>query len=114
MESKKLEALLMAVDLGSFTKAAEVMGYTQSGLTHMMNSLEREVGFRLNALSGIHPAPQAQQHPRQQDQPRSLFQARGVSAGFLDIRQHPVPCWAHAGAFAKRCMSGYRLLPWRA
>ena len=30
MESKKLEALLMAVDLGSFTKAAEVMGYTQS------------------------------------------------------------------------------------
>ena len=41
MESKKLEALLMAVDLGSFTKAAEVMGYTQSGLTHMMNSLER-------------------------------------------------------------------------
>ena len=43
MESKKLEALLMAVDLGSFTKAAEVMGYTQSGLTHMMNSLEREV-----------------------------------------------------------------------
>ena len=38
MESKKLEALLMAVDLGSFTKAAEVLGYTQSGLTHMMNS----------------------------------------------------------------------------
>ena len=47
MESKKLEALLMALDLGSFTKAAEVMGYTQSGLTHMMNSLEREVGFTL-------------------------------------------------------------------
>ena len=47
MESKKLEALLMAVDLGSFTKAAEVLGYTQSGLTHMMNSLEKEVGFPL-------------------------------------------------------------------
>ena len=29
MESKKLEALLMAVALGSFTKAAEVLGYTQ-------------------------------------------------------------------------------------
>lgn len=37
----------MAVDLGSFTKAAEVLGYTQSGLTHMMNSLEREIGFPL-------------------------------------------------------------------
>lgn len=47
MESKKLEALLMAVDLGSFTKAAEVLGYTQSGLTHMMNSLEKDVGFTL-------------------------------------------------------------------
>ena len=47
MESKKLEALLMAVDLGSFTKAAEVLGYTQSGLTHLMNSLEKEVGFTL-------------------------------------------------------------------
>ena len=47
MESKKLEALLMAVDLGSLTKAAEVLGYTQSGLTHMMNSLEKEVGFTL-------------------------------------------------------------------
>ena len=47
MESKKLEALLMAVDLGSCTKASEVMGYTQSGLTHMMISLERVVGFTL-------------------------------------------------------------------
>lgn len=47
MESKKLEALIMSVDLGSFTRAAEVLGYTQSGLTHMMNSLEREVGFTI-------------------------------------------------------------------
>lgn len=56
MESKKLEALLMAVDLGSFTKAAEVLGYTQSGLTHMMNSLEKEVGFTLleRGRSGVH------------------------------------------------------------
>ena len=55
MESKKLEALLMAVDLGSFTKAAEVLGYTQSGLTNMMNSLEKEVGFTLleRGLSGV-------------------------------------------------------------
>ena len=55
MESKKLEALLMAVDLGSFTKAAEVLGYTQSGLTHMMNSLENEIGLRLldRSYSGV-------------------------------------------------------------
>lgn len=47
MESKKLEALMMSVDLGSFTRAAEVLGYTQSGLTHMMNSLEKEIGVPL-------------------------------------------------------------------
>jgi len=47
MDSKKLEILMTAADLGSFTKASEVVGYTQSGLTHMMDSLEREVGFPL-------------------------------------------------------------------
>ena len=47
MDAKKLEILMTAVDLGSFSRASEVVGYTQSGLTHMMNSLEREVGFTL-------------------------------------------------------------------
>ena len=45
MDSKKLEILMTAADLGSFTKASEVVGYTQSGLTHMMDALEKEVGF---------------------------------------------------------------------
>ena len=43
MEAKKLEILMTAVDLGSFSKASEVVGYTQSGLTHLVNSLEREI-----------------------------------------------------------------------
>jgi len=47
VDSKKLEILMTAADLGSFTKASEVVGYTQSGLTHMMDALEREVGFPL-------------------------------------------------------------------
>ena len=37
MDTKKLEALLLAVERGSLTAAAEEMGYTQSGLTNMMN-----------------------------------------------------------------------------
>ena len=45
VDSKKLEALAAAAEQGSFTRAAELLGYTQSGLTHMMNSLEREIGF---------------------------------------------------------------------
>ena len=42
MDAKKLEILMTAVDLGSFSRASEVVGYTQSGLTHLVNSLERE------------------------------------------------------------------------
>ena len=51
MDTKKLEALLTSARLGSFTKSAQELGYTQSGLTHMMNSLEnnREVLERLIA-----------------------------------------------------------------
>lgn len=47
MDAKKLEILMTAVDLGSFSKASEVVGYTQSGLTHLVNSLEREIGIPL-------------------------------------------------------------------
>ena len=47
MELKKWEAMVTAVELGSFTRAAEKLGVTQSGLTHMMNALEKEVGFPL-------------------------------------------------------------------
>ena len=63
MDSKKLEILMTTVDLGSFTKASEVVGYTQSGLTHMMDALEREVGFPLlrRSHSGIQLTRQGQQ-----------------------------------------------------
>ena len=47
MDSKKLEILMTAVDLGRFSKASEVVGYTQSGLTHMVDSLERDIGLTL-------------------------------------------------------------------
>ena len=45
MNVSKFKALLTAVDLGSFSAAAAKLGYTQSGLTHMMNSLEDELGL---------------------------------------------------------------------
>ncbi|MGN1406598.1 MAG: LysR family transcriptional regulator [Erysipelotrichaceae bacterium] len=47
MDAKKLEILIQAIDMGSFSKAAESVGYTQSGITHLVNSLEKEIGFRL-------------------------------------------------------------------
>lgn len=47
MDTKKVSALLTALEKGSLTAAAEEMGYTQSGLTHMMNSLEDELGVKI-------------------------------------------------------------------
>ena len=47
MNIRKYEAYVRAVELGSLSKAAEQLGYTQSGNSHMMQSLEEEVGFPL-------------------------------------------------------------------
>ena len=47
MDILKCEAFLNAVDTGSMTAAAELMGYTQSGITRMIESLEQELGFPL-------------------------------------------------------------------
>ena len=62
MDTKKLAALAAAVRLGSFTRAAEELGYTQSGLTHMMNSLEKDVGFPVlvRSRSGVRLTPAGQ------------------------------------------------------
>lgn len=40
-------ALQKIVELGSFTKAAEALGYTQSSISQMIASLENELGIRL-------------------------------------------------------------------
>ena len=47
MDSKKLAAFLTVCREGSLTKAAETLNYTQSGMTHMMNALEKELGVTL-------------------------------------------------------------------
>ena len=62
MDTKKLEVFINAVDLGSLTKTAEVMGYTQSGITHMISGLEKELGFSLliRSRNGVKPTAEGQ------------------------------------------------------
>ena len=57
MDTTKYEVFAQAVKLGSLSKAAQEMGYTQSGVSHMMKSLEQEVGFPLfiRTASGVQP-----------------------------------------------------------
>lgn len=47
MDLRKYEVFLRASECGSLTKAAEELGYTQSGVSHMMKGLEEEFGFPL-------------------------------------------------------------------
>ena len=47
MSLKKYEAFVKVVELGSLTRAAELLGYTQSGVSHMIHALEEEMGFIL-------------------------------------------------------------------
>lgn len=47
MNIQKYEAFLKTVELGSLTKAAQALGYTQSGISHMLNALEKEWSLTL-------------------------------------------------------------------
>ena len=47
MNFQQYESLLKTIELGSFTKAAAELGYTQSGISHMLAALERECGCTL-------------------------------------------------------------------
>ena len=60
MDTKKLEIMLDALKTGSLLQTSEVYGYTPSGLVHMMNSLEKEIGVKLlsRGYSGIKPTPE--------------------------------------------------------
>ena len=47
MDTKKCAVLLRAVESGSLTTAAEELGYTPSGVSRIIASLEKEAGFPL-------------------------------------------------------------------
>jgi DNA-binding transcriptional LysR family regulator len=47
MSIEKYEIFEKVVELKSFTKAADILGYTQSGISHAINSIEKDFGFQL-------------------------------------------------------------------
>ena len=47
VDTKKVAAFIETVRAGSINKAAISLGYTQSGLTYILNSLEDELGLKL-------------------------------------------------------------------
>ena len=47
VDTKKVAAFIETVRAGSINKAAVSLGYTQLGLTYILNSLEDELGLKL-------------------------------------------------------------------
>lgn len=62
MPVNKYEAFLLSVELGSITRAAENLGVTQSAVSHMISSLEAELGFALlrRGRGGASPTAEGQ------------------------------------------------------
>lgn len=61
MDLDKAKIFLYAIDSGSLTRAAAEFDYTPSGISHMMSSMEAEVGFPLliRTKTGIIPTENA-------------------------------------------------------
>lgn len=57
METEKYRALVTAIDTGSLAAAAEQLGYTTSGISRMVASLEKETGLTLltRSKTGVKP-----------------------------------------------------------
>lgn len=47
MEKINAEVFVNVATLGSFKKAADKLGYTQAGISYIINSMEEQAGFRL-------------------------------------------------------------------
>lgn len=90
-----VRVFLTSIDSGSFTKAGEILGYTQSNLTQMMKSFEDELGLPLliKNKKGVEPTSEALQLiPTMRamiNQEEKLFQEvndiRGIRRGIIRI-----------------------------
>ena len=94
MSLSKYQIFLRTVECGSFTKAAESMSFTQSGVSHAVQSLEDELGV---CLLGPIPAPLAMLRGRRR------FSCLIKSAGWQEVRV------LYHEALRQQCASRLRL-----
>lgn len=91
----RYEIFLKVVESGNITRAAEALGYTQSGVSHAVAALEREAGFRLfiRASDGVTPtedclrilSPIQRLVNEQRNLSETLFDINNVVSGTLRI-----------------------------
>lgn len=95
MSNSKYAAFAAAVETGSLTRAAEKLGYTQSGVSHLIRSLEDELGLSLllRTKGGVTLTPEGRDllpHIRdllaaERDIQRISENLRGLSAGTVCV-----------------------------
>lgn len=95
MDPLKTKIFLYVVDSGSFTKAASMFGYTTSGISHMMSSLEKEAGFPLlvRTKNGVMPTANAEklipifrsQMGWEEQLQQTISQISGLTSGSITI-----------------------------
>ena len=88
-------ALLKVIEIGSFTKAAELLGYTQPALSQMVASLEKELSIKILYRSryGIRLTPEGERlYPSIQNSVlqyeamrRTADEIRGLDSGVVRI-----------------------------
>ena len=121
MNATKYQIFLKTVECGSFTKAAEELNFSQSGISHAISSLEEELGVTLLSrnrggvtLTGDGRAllPQIQQlcteYHRLAQQAADL---RGMDAGCEGglVFQRLRPVAAHDSEVFQQAVSGHRV-----
>ena len=62
METSRCKAFMASVKYGSFSKAAEILGYTPSGVSQLVNAFEDDMGFPLliRDNKGVRPTEDGQ------------------------------------------------------
>ena len=91
----RYRAFLKVVEVGSYTRAAEILGYTQPALSQMIASLEKEIGITLLYRSrygvrmtpeGEHLFPDIQKTVQQYDDlRRKEDEIKGLDSGIVRI-----------------------------
>ena len=104
MDLIKYEIFLRIADRGSYSKVCEDFGYTQSGISKMMSSMENEIGFPLIlrnnkgislTAEGERILPLVRKLVKDMDILNEEFSAiRGVETGHVRIGSFPTTAYA--------------------
>lgn len=104
MDITKYQVFLNTIDRGGFNKASEDLGYTQSGISKMMRSMEKEIGFPLITRTnkgvtltteGVKVLPLIRELVKADERLEEEFSLiRGIESGVVRIGSFPTTAFA--------------------